>query len=106
MYPTSPAEHSEIAGYLFQNYRHLLNPVERAIYEIEILEGRHYTNVQAKQLLQDGLAGYYESVMRRLIREHGADLRFNRCPRCQQLCRTPLARQCHNIKCLHDWHGG
>jgi hypothetical protein len=40
--------------------------------------------------------------VRRILGEHTATHRINRCPRCHRVVRTPLARQC--FWCGHDWH--
>lgn len=53
-------------------------------------------------LAEQGLEALYEHLSDRILRDHGDELEFNRCPKCGGLCRTPLAKQCRH--CFHDWH--
>lgn len=53
-------------------------------------------------LADQGAQSLYLQIRDRVLREHGDELEFNRCPRCGGLCRTPKAKQCRH--CFHDWH--
>jgi hypothetical protein len=54
------------------------------------------------QLSSEGYDAFIERTASRILKDHGAALVFNRCPRCKGLARTPTARQCRF--CGHDWH--
>ena len=104
MIPLSPHEHNEIAGYIFHNYHYLLNTDEKDAFDIEIIEGRNCVNDSAKKLLAEGEAKFYDNVVKRILKENKETVILNKCPKCDQLCRTPNAKQCKNPECLHDWH--
>lgn len=53
-------------------------------------------------LLKDGLKRFQENTARRILADHGAQVVFNYCPKCDKLTRTPRAKQCRF--CGHDWH--
>lgn len=104
MIPLSPEEYDEVAGYIFHNYHHLLNADEKDAYYIVIIEGRNAGNERASKLLASGEARFYDCVIKRILKENKESIIFNRCPKCDHLCRTPNARQCRNPECLYDWH--
>ena len=54
------------------------------------------------RLTADGYEAFAQRTAARILRECGAEVRFNRCPRCGGLARTPTAKQCRH--CRHDWH--
>ena len=45
---------------------------------------------------------FCRAVAKRIAREHARDLNLNRCPMCNRIPQTPVARQC--LWCHHDWH--
>ena len=104
MMPISPEEHDEIAGYIFHNYHHLLNSDEKDAFDIVIIEGRNCVNQRASKLLENGEPLVYDNVVERILKENKDEVVFNKCPVCGNLCRTPLAKQCRNPECFHDWH--
>jgi hypothetical protein len=53
-------------------------------------------------LAADGYESFELQTAARILQEHRAEIRFNRCPRCSELARTPTAKQCRF--CGHDWH--
>lgn len=61
---------------------------------------------ETEEVRQASLAGYttiQQAFLERM--EHEVQKRtvvINRCPACQRIIRTPLARQC--LWCGHDWH--
>ena len=57
---------------------------------------------EVRAMVALGEGRFNESVVERVLREHGEEVLLNRCPRCDGLCRTPQARQC--FRCGHDWH--
>jgi|SRR6266849_1065511 len=45
---------------------------------------------------------FLTAVTLRLLRDHGAEIKLNLCPRCLSLCRTPNSKQCP--VCFQSWH--
>lgn len=54
------------------------------------------------RLAADGYEAFERHTAARILQEYGVRVRFNRCPRCGELARTPTAKQCRH--CRHDWH--
>lgn len=54
--------------------------------------------------LADGAEAFRRRVRERVLAEAAGAVFVNRCPRCERVVRTPLARQC--LWCGHDWHDG
>ena len=54
------------------------------------------------QLLEKGIENFHITTASRIIEQTPELVYFNRCPRCQQLARTPYAKQCR--RCGHNWH--
>lgn len=112
----------ELAEYIVDFHRELLTPTEReAIRELGTRAKRDAarqsgsislvnhierrwssTSSEVAALADQGRDSLYRQIRDRVLRENGAQLHFNRCPRCGGLCRTPKARQCRH--CFHDWH--
>jgi hypothetical protein len=57
---------------------------------------------QVLELTRDGLRAFRARTATRILEEHGDKIFLNRCPRCQELARTPTAKQCRF--CGLDWH--
>jgi hypothetical protein len=55
------------------------------------------------RLANDGYGAFNLKTAQRIFQQHSEELRFNCCPRCGGVARTPKARQCRF--CHHDWHG-
>ncbi|HEV2470770.1 MAG TPA: hypothetical protein VGS78_16385 [Candidatus Sulfotelmatobacter sp.] len=53
-------------------------------------------------LCKDGLQAFRARVAARMLEMHGDQVFLNRCPKCNELARTPKARQCR--ACGFDWH--
>lgn len=54
-------------------------------------------------MLDSGIEEYEQRVRNRVLAAfRNGELTINRCPRCHEIVRTPLARQC--LHCGHDWH--
>ena len=112
----------ELAEYIVDFHREFLTPSEReAVRELwarakrdsaeqhgslavaNSIERRWITtDPEVAALADQGKDLLYRQIRDRVLREHGDQLHFNRCPRCGGLCRTPKARQCRH--CFHDWH--
>ncbi len=101
-WPPAPHEVDDVAEYLFKNYRHLLTPHERDAYET-ILNGRPSSRPEVNTLLAAGEAEFYLRVRDRVLESSRAEIRFNRCPKCGTLCRTPRACLCPKPGCHHTW---
>jgi len=54
------------------------------------------------ELAADGFEAFELRTAARILRERAAEVRFNRCPQCDKLARTPTAKQCRH--CGYDWH--
>jgi hypothetical protein len=59
-------------------------------------------DAEIEAALADGFEAFRRRVRDRLLAEHGPAVIVTRCPRCQRVVRTPLARQC--FWCGFDWH--
>lgn len=46
---------------------------------------------------------FEKKMAEKILQEYAYDVIVNKCPNCQQLARTPFARQCPH--CFHSWHG-
>lgn len=55
----------------------------------------------AAALLRDGWEVFRRRLRDRILRDHGHAISIHRCPACQRILRTPLARQC--FWCGLDW---
>ncbi|MEM7186231.1 MAG: hypothetical protein AAF466_06200 [Bacteroidota bacterium] len=54
------------------------------------------------ELLSQGIDPFKITTARRISKDHPNVLKFNLCPKCGKLARTPFAKQCHH--CFHRWH--
>ena len=112
--------------YLLRNGRRFMTPLERRAQDLGILREKardpsrspalrarlmaeYEANVDPEvcQLTGDcleDLLAFQQRVAERISSEFGSgNLTFNRCPACNCITKTPLARQC--LWCGHDWHG-
>ena len=98
--------------YLEKSVKFLMTDFERRSYYLaikrEIAKGLSADRLprwlaeETEEVRQASLAGpkvIWQAIVDRIAREH----RINRCPMCNRIARTPLAKQCH--WCRHDWHG-
>ena len=53
------------------------------------------------RLLKDGVDEFRKRVAARITCEHFDGIAYNYCPKCNQLARTPLSKQCRY--CYHTW---
>ena len=56
----------------------------------------------ALNLLKDGIDNFQLRAAKRILADNKQKIFFNKCPKCEQLARTPQAKQCRH--CGHDWH--
>ena len=68
----------------------------------ELAEVYWTTDPDALALMAGGPANFRRHVRDRILREHGDEIFWNRCPKCGGLAKTPQAQQCQ--WCFHDWH--
>jgi hypothetical protein len=54
------------------------------------------------ELTKDGFEAFVTCTADRILAAHRDDVIINRCPQCDELARTPRAKQCRF--CGHDWH--
>jgi len=59
-------------------------------------------NVEVLELLSAGPDEFLIKCAERILKEHPDKVYRNLCPKCNQLARTPYAKQCRY--CGHDWH--
>jgi hypothetical protein len=112
-------DEAEVTRFVWDHYQHLMTDFERRVGSAII--GRLKAASASPQLaarlneqwggvgdpeieaaLAEGSEAFRRRVCRRLLREVGAGLVLNRCPRCRSVTRTPKARPC--FWCGHDWH--
>lgn len=55
-----------------------------------------------KEYLKNGYEDFELNVARRIMQETPEKVFLNNCPKCNQLARTPYARQCRH--CGNNWH--
>jgi len=116
----------EKASYVLRYYGHLTTREEKLANRhltgtLKATRGQSDATAQAQageasrgfqELLSDdsrvlGLAreGHEPFVVRtaeRILRDHSDEVRFNYCPQCGALAKTPTAKQCR--LCGNDWH--
>jgi hypothetical protein len=56
---------------------------------------------EIEEALADGVTAHKARVVRRMLEQHGSEIVLNRCPQCNCIVATPLARQC--LWCGHNW---
>lgn len=54
------------------------------------------------RLLEKGYVEFAKSTADRILKENEDEVFLNKCPKCDQLARTPKAKQCR--QCGYDWH--
>ena len=87
----------ELTAYIIKNYSGLMTFFERVAYK-----NMDVKDYRVKELLKNGTEPFLQSVCERILREHQEEVIINRCPKCEALARTPIAKQCP--KCFFDWH--
>ena len=65
-------------------------------------QGLISNDIEIIKLLENGIDKFKENVVVRILKQFPEKVRFNLCPNCNKLARTPLAKQCRH--CGHDWH--
>lgn len=111
-------EDQALGRYLTDNFARMMTEFERRTYNfaIEREKAKHsdsaadrlpkwlsHENDDVIQASEAGPEVVRRRIMERLLREQQAgELFINRCPKCNRIVRTPLAKQC--LWCGHDWH--
>ena len=110
-----------LRAYVFKHFRHLMTPLERRTleYSVPIIGGTQHDTMQRLHAFLEGRDGHVadddviaafaftsaerkNAAIDRLIASQIELIIQNRCPRCNRLARTPMAKQC--LWCHHDWH--
>jgi hypothetical protein len=112
-------ERDALGAYLTRHLTSLMTDFERRCYRLGVMREKaeaspdsrvaerlraewQEADQEVREALADGVGALRERIVERVQRERGA-LSVNRCPRCDRIARTPLAKQC--FWCGHDWHG-
>jgi hypothetical protein len=61
-----------------------------------------HAGLDMSDIINDGLDRFEIMVAESILKNNPDKVFFNRCPKCDQLARTPMARQCQH--CGYDWH--
>lgn len=110
----------EVLGrYISGNFAHMMTDFERRTYNLAIMreKAKHGDSPACRlpkwlaretedviQASEPGLDIVRRRIKERMLREQQAGKLFiNRCPKCDRIVRTPLAKQC--LWCGYDWHG-
>jgi len=107
-------EDTVLTDYIWFNYTHLMSRAElfghkasaggdqelSAIYEQEFGQENWRQMVEA---YSKGPEAFRRRVRDRLLVDHASLIEITRCPSCQRIVKTPVARQC--LWCGFDWHG-
>lgn len=73
--------------------------------EVEVRARQYWNNTDDAEVnaaLELGYATFVNGVTTRLLRERPKELNLNRCPVCEKIVLTPMAKWC--MWCKHDWH--
>lgn len=89
-----------LARYLFDNYFQLVMP--EYLREYEKLKNNNAPDIQSRRQQREDILAFEIKMAEKILEEYAFDIIINRCPKCQQLARTPHARQCPH--CFHTWH--
>ena len=68
----------------------------------KILEPYQSKAKDISQLVVLGLEAYGTQIAKRMWQDHQNEITLNLCPKCHELARTNLAKQCRH--CGYDWH--
>jgi len=68
------------------------------------LSGKHHAicHYSYNFSLENGIDHFRLSTAERILKEDRDKIYFNNCPKCDELARTPDAKQCRF--CGYDWH--
>lgn len=108
----------ELTNYVLRNYCRLTRTEQRAfvtMYNREkaaknpklmtnpgFAERAASSDPAVEAALADGTEVFRRRVRDRVLQEAGDQITIHRCPSCNRILRTLLARQC--LWCGHDWH--
>ena len=114
-------ETTELLRYMRRWYRHLFTLHERhgptnewlktrvpeaSIADIDFVrDGCYVLAPQSRRHTEQLLEAFEEfdaAAANRILREHSGKVFLNRCPQCERIVVSPLAKQC--LWCSHDWH--
>jgi hypothetical protein len=113
-------EDAVLTKYMWRNYRHLMSEAEVLAGEVVIFREKakavhhpHRSSMYAERernfTARPGVADlvnlpvpeFRRRVRDRLMREHSHQINLNRCPKCDRIPATPMAKQCP--WCYHSW---
>lgn len=99
---------SWVGGYRLLHYQRLIKNGKRGIAFMNnqviapLLESGLYNENELSELLKLSQSELQIELRRRLEMKFGDSIYYNRCPKCNNLVRTPRARQCP--VCYYSWH--
>jgi hypothetical protein len=113
-------EPTELTQYIWRSYRDLMTPDElladnafsvehksqhsQAVSEmLSEQRNRYSNNSYVTAALSLGYSGFQDQVRDKFLREKPLGFVINRCPMCQKVVATALAKQC--LWCDANWHG-
>jgi hypothetical protein len=117
MLTTEYDERQVLEDYVWKHYGNLFTAIEKrgvllangGIYPAgshNAMNADRFTGpVDVKELkaaLADGVEALRSRAATRVIGEHADEIFIHRCPECDRVVRTPVAKQC--FWCGHDWH--
>ncbi len=113
-------EDYELRRYVWHNFNHALTEREHALHAAATLElkARHsssdtvaaryrqmpdyFIDADVAAIAEIGLGAFEQQCCDRLLREHGSEIRINRCERCHHILASPVACAC--VWCGYHWY--
>jgi hypothetical protein len=111
-------EDEELDRFIIRNFSKLMTDFERRVWSLAIKREKalypgcaadrlaRWLQQETEEVIRASLAGsraVQQQIRERILRDHEkGEVPINRCPVCERIVRTPMARQC--LWCGHDWH--
>lgn len=108
-------ERQVLEDYIWKHYGNLFTAIEKRgvlfarIYPAGSRDAKNADRIigpvdveELKAALADGVVALRSRAATRVIAVHPDEIYIHRCPECNRVVRTPVAKQC--LWCGHDWH--
>ncbi len=108
----------DLVDYIIDHFSYLMNLDESKAWKHYAFNIKSYSSVEKRaiyykkgwmtddpnvlKLLNDGVEEFRKRTALRILKENEGKLKWNYCPKCFKLARTPDAKQCRY--CGYDWH--